>query len=133
MPFRPGQTVHHYRIVRKIGQGGMGEVYLAEDMKVDRRVALKVLPAAVAADAGRLARFEREAKAVAALNHPHIVTLYSVEKAGGHHFLTMELIEGESLDRHIPSGGASLERAFDVGIPLADALAAHEKGIIHRT
>jgi TolB-like protein/Tfp pilus assembly protein PilF len=102
-------------------------------MKLDRRVALKVLPAAVAADAARLARFTREAKAVAALNHPHIVTLYSVEETGGHHFLAMEMIEGESLDRHIRSGGAPLTEVFDVGIALADALvAAHEKGIIHR-
>ena len=133
MPLRPGQTLSHYRIVRKIGQGGMGEVYLSEDTRLDRPVALKVLPAAVAADAGRLARFEREAKAVAALNHPHIVTLHSVEEADGHHFLTMELIEGESLDHHIPRGGAALEKVFDVGIALADALAAaHEKGIIHR-
>src|SRR5262245_33192149 len=129
MPFRPGQTVKHYRVVRKIGQGGMGEVYLAEDTKLGRPVALKVLPATVATDAGRLARFEREAKAVAALNHPHIVTLYSVEEAGGHHFFTMELIEGESLDRHIPPGGVPVEKVFDVGIPLADALAAaHDKG-----
>jgi TolB-like protein len=111
----------------------MGAVYLAEDTSLGRRIALKVLPAEVSSDAGRLARFEREAKAVAALNHPHIVTIHSVEESEGTRFLTMELIEGTSLDHALPPGGLPLAKVFDIGIALADALAAaHEKGIVHR-
>ena len=130
---KPGQILAHYRIERLIGQGGMGVVFLAEDTKLHRKIALKVLPAEMARSADRLARFQREAQAVAALNHPHIVTLYSVEEAQGTHFLTMELVEGDSLDRTLPARGLPLAKVFDVGIALADALAAaHEKGIIHR-
>ncbi len=133
MTLLPGQTLGHYKIHRKIGEGGMGAVYLAEDTKLKRRVALKVLPEAVTADAARRARFEREAQVVAALNHPHIVTLHSIEEEGEIRFLTMELVEGESLERTLPRGGLPLGRIFDVGIALADALAAaHEKGILHR-
>jgi serine/threonine protein kinase/tetratricopeptide (TPR) repeat protein len=111
----------------------MGAVFLARDTKLARDVALKVLPETMAADSERLARFEREARAVAALNHPHIVTLHSVEEVAGTRFLTMELVDGQSLDQDIPSGGLPLARVFDIGIALADALAAaHEKGIIHR-
>jgi serine/threonine-protein kinase len=133
LPVEPGKTLGHYRIERPIGQGGMGEVFLAEDTKLDRKVALKVLPEEMATDPDRLARFQREAKAVAALSHPHIVTLFSVEEDRGTHFLTMELIEGNSLDQGIPRDGMPLTRVFDIGIALADALAAaHEKGIIHR-
>jgi TolB-like protein/tetratricopeptide (TPR) repeat protein len=129
----PGQSLAHYRIERLLGRGGMGAVYLAEDTKLHRRVALKVLPQEMAASRDRLARFQREAQAVAALNHPHIVTLHSVEEAGGAHFLTMELVEGETLDRTIHRGGMPLATVFDVGIAVADALAAaHDKGIVHR-
>src|SRR5262245_6015065 len=111
----------------------MGAVFLAEDLKLHRKVALKVLPEEMATNADRLARFEREAQAVAALNHPNIVTIHSVEQEGGTHFLTMELIEGDSLDRTLPPGGLPLAKVFDIGIALADALAAaHEKGVIHR-
>jgi serine/threonine protein kinase/tetratricopeptide (TPR) repeat protein len=111
----------------------MGAVFLAEDTKLGRKVALKVLPEEMASSAERLQRFQREAKAVAALNHPHIVTLFSVEEVESTHFLTMELVEGMSLDHTIPPGGLPLARVFDIGIALADALsAAHEKGIIHR-
>ena len=94
MAIKPGQTLLHYRIIEKIGKGGMGEVYAAEDTKLHRRVALKVLPEDVAADPDRQARFEREARAVAALSHPNIVTLHSVEESDGVHFITMELVEG---------------------------------------
>ena len=133
MPLEPGQSLAHYRIVRQIGQGGMGAVFLAEDTKLDRQVALKVLPPDMASDADRLERFQREAKAVAALNHPHIITIHSVEEEAGIHFLTMELVDGESLDRALPPGGLPLAKVFDIGIAMADALAvAHEKGIIHR-
>src|ERR1700716_3965422 len=128
-----GRTLAHYRINTAIGVGGMGEVYRATDMKLGRDVALKILPPDVASDPERLARFQREARAVAALNHPHIVTLYSVEEADDIHFLTMELVSGESLDRRIPEGGLPVERIVEIAGALADALAAaHEKSIVHR-
>src|ERR1700693_4522550 len=111
----------------------MGEVYRANDTKLGRDVALKVLSAQMAHDPDRLARFQREARTVAALNHPHIVTIFSVEEAGGVHFLTMELVEGQSLDRCIPEGGLPLARLAEIAVALAEALAAaHEKGIVHR-
>jgi TolB-like protein len=111
----------------------MGEVYRATDTKLGRDVALKLLPAEMARDPERLARFQREARAVAALNHPHIVTLYSVEEAEGIHFLTMELIEGQSLERRIRAGGLALDQIIEIASALAQALAAaHEKGIVHR-
>ncbi len=131
--FLIGQTVLHYRIAEKIGTGGMGEVYRTTDTKLSRDVALKVLPPDMARDPDRLARFEREARAVAALNNPHIVTIYSVEEGGGVHFLTMELVEGQSLDQLIPASGLSVEQVVEIASALADALAAaHEKGIVHR-
>jgi TolB-like protein len=111
----------------------MGEVYRATDTKLGREVALKVLPAELARDPDRLARFQREARAVAALNHPHIVTLYSVEEAEGVHFLTMELVEGQALDRLIPANGFPVDRIIEIATALAEAMAAaHEKGIMHR-
>ncbi|MGA8313024.1 MAG: serine/threonine-protein kinase, partial [Terriglobales bacterium] len=111
----------------------MGDVYRATDTKLGREVALKVLPAEMARDPERLARFQREARAVAALNHPHIVTLYSVEEAEGIHFLTMELIEGQSLEHRIRAGGLALDQIIEIASALAQALAAaHEKGIVHR-
>ena len=128
-----GKTLSHYRIAEKLGEGGMGEVYLAEDTRLNRKVALKVLPEEMAKDPERLERFEREAQAVAALNHPNIVTIHSVEEADELHLLTMELVEGQSLDRLLPSSGFGLDRLFPLAIQIADALAAaHEKGIIHR-
>ena len=128
-----GKTLGHYRIERLIGQGGMGAVYLAEDTRLHRRVALKVLPPELSSDPDRLARFEREAQAVAALNHPHIVTIHSVEEAAGIHFITMELVEGTSLDAKLPPGGLPLSEVFAIGVSLADALAAaHDQGVIHR-
>jgi serine/threonine protein kinase len=111
----------------------MGDVYRATDTKLGRDVALKVLPAEMARDPRRLMRFQREARAVAALNHPHIVTIFSVEEAEGIHFLTMELVEGQPLDRLIPEGGLPVDRIVDIASALAAALAAaHEKGIVHR-
>src|SRR5215471_7402835 len=133
MDLTPGKTLSHYRLLEEIGRGGMGVVYRALDTKLDREVALKVLPAEATADPDRLERFRREAKAVAALNHPGIVTIYSVEEADGVHFLTMELVEGGTLNEVIPEEGLPLERIFQVTIPLAEALAAaHERGIVHR-
>jgi serine/threonine protein kinase/tetratricopeptide (TPR) repeat protein len=128
-----GKTLGHYRISGRLGSGGMGEVYLATDTRLDRKVALKTLPVKVARDSERRARFEREAKAVAALNHPNIVTIHSVEEHEGVSFITMELVEGKSLAELIPPGGLSLSQVFDVAVPLADALAAaHKKGVTHR-
>jgi Tol biopolymer transport system component/serine/threonine protein kinase len=128
-----GTSLSHYRIVEKLGSGGMGEVYVAEDTKLSRRVALKVLPPEMAENAERRARFEREAKAVAALDHPNIVTIHSVEEAEGVHFYTMQLVKGKTLTELISKKGMSLNKFFEIAIPLADAVsAAHEQGIIHR-
>ncbi|MDQ3419024.1 MAG: protein kinase [Acidobacteriota bacterium] len=128
-----GRTLAHYRIVATIGVGGMGVVYRATDTKLGRDVALKVLPADMAASPERLERFRREAKALAALDHPGVVGVYSVEEADGVHFLTMQLVEGQPLDRLIPEGGMPVERILEIAAALAEALAAaHEKGIVHR-
>jgi eukaryotic-like serine/threonine-protein kinase len=135
-----GRVLGHYQVLEKLGEGGMGEVYRAADTKLGRDIALKVLPPAVAQDPERLERFQREARALAALDHPGIVTVYSVEQAepaapggGTVHFLTMQLVEGRSLDRVIPKGGFPLERFLEIATALAEALAAaHEKGIVHR-
>jgi serine/threonine protein kinase/tetratricopeptide (TPR) repeat protein len=128
-----GAWLGPYRVVSAIGSGGMGEVYRAHDPRLDRDVALKVLPADMASDPARLERFTREARAIAALNHPHIVTIYSTEEADGVRFLTMELVEGQSLDTLIPASGIALKRFLELAMPLADALAAaHQKQITHR-
>ena len=133
MSTRTGTRLGAYEIVASLGAGGMGEVYRAKDPRLGREVALKVLPEAFARDADRLARFEREARTVAGLNHPNIVVLYSVEEDDGVRFLTMELVEGEGLDHHVTPGGLPLARVLDLGITLADALvAAHERGVVHR-
>src|SRR6185503_7267658 len=128
-----GQDLLHYRVLSKIGEGGMGEVFLALDTKLQRQVALKVLPEDMAANSKRWERFVREARAVAALNHPNIVTIYAVEEAAGRHFFAMELVEGETLEHLIPREGFELDRFFAIARPLADALAAaHRQGILHR-
>ena len=128
-----GTTLAHYRITAELGAGGMGEVWRAEDTKLGREVALKVLPEEFVGDPQRLDRFEREARAVAALNHPHIVTIFSVEDANGIRFLTMELIEGQSLDQLIPDGGLEVGPFLELATPLAEAIsAAHDKSVIHR-
>ena len=129
----PGFRLGHYTIVSLLGTGGMGSVYRATDTSLGRDVALKILPAAVATEPDRLERFRREARALASLNHPHIVTVYSVEHADGVHFLTMELVTGRSLDHLIAGKPLPIERVQQVGHAVADALsAAHERGIIHR-
>jgi TolB-like protein/Tfp pilus assembly protein PilF len=128
-----GRALAHYRITAAIGAGGMGEVYRATDTKLGRDVALKILPPGMASSPERLERFQREAKALAALDHPGIVTVYSVEEAGGVHFLTMQLVEGQSLDRVIPEGGLPPDRLLELAMALAEALAAaHDRGIVHR-
>jgi Tol biopolymer transport system component len=132
-----GEQLLHYRLIEKIGEGGMGIVWKAEDTRLHRQVALKVLPWETAAAADRLARFEREARAVAALNHPNIVTLHSVEEVdtsgGAVHFITMELVEGQTLTRKLPRNGFALTELLNIAIPLVDAVSsAHRSGITHR-
>jgi serine/threonine protein kinase/Flp pilus assembly protein TadD len=128
-----GRNLSHYRIIERIGAGGMGVVYLARDTRLDRDVALKVLPQEFARDSAWLSRFQREAKVVAALNHPNIVTLYSIEESDGIPFLTMEFIEGQTLTAQLRSEGLPLSQILDLAVPITDALvAAHEKGIVHR-
>jgi TolB-like protein len=133
MALTPGTKLGPYEIQSPLGAGGMGEVYRATDTKLGRDVALKVLPAEMAQDPERLGRFRREAKALAQLDHPNIVTIYSVEESDGIHFLTMQLVEGRPLDRLICAGGLPLEQIVEIASALGDALAAaHEKGIVHR-
>ena len=128
-----GRSLSHYAILEKIGSGGMGDVYRARDTHLDREVALKVLPQDLSADPVRRDRFQREAKALAALNHPNIVVIHSVEEAEGVHFMTMELVRGETLAELLGEKAFTLDRFFDIAIPLADAIAAaHEQGITHR-
>ncbi len=132
MALRSGTRLGSYEIFSSLGSGGMGEVYRAKDPKLEREIAIKVLPPEMASSE-RLSRFEREAKAVAALNHPNIVHVYSVEEVEGVHFITMELVQGKTLSELIPKKGLSLNKFFELAIPLADAVsAAHQKGIIHR-
>jgi tetratricopeptide (TPR) repeat protein len=128
----PG-TLAHYEIFDPLGRGGMGEVFLARDTRLDRQVALKVLPPEMASDPDRLERFRREARAVAALNHPNIVTIYSVEEADGQHFLTMERVEGGTLEERVPREGLPAADFLALATQIADALrAAHARGVTHR-
>src|SRR5688500_3254772 len=128
-----GSTLGHFVIRAPLGAGGMGEVYDAEDTRLHRRVALKVLRQDVAADPVRRMRLEREASAVAMLNHQYIVTVYSLEEDKGILFITMELVDGVTLAASLPPGGFPFERALRVSTQLADALAAaHARGIVHR-
>jgi len=128
-----GETLSHYRILEQLGKGGMGEVYLAEDTTLKRKVALKVLPPELATSQERLERFQREAESLASLNHPNIVTIHTVEEDGGVRFLTMEWVDGQTLAELVGKGGIPLERIFEIATPLADALAvAHSKGVVHR-
>jgi serine/threonine protein kinase/Tol biopolymer transport system component len=128
-----GQLIAHYRILRKVGGGGMGVVYEAEDTKLGRRVALKFLPPETDRDATALERFLREARAASALNHSGICTIHAIEEHNGQTFIAMELLEGQPLDKLLAAGSVPIPRTIEIGIQLADALdAAHKKGIVHR-
>jgi serine/threonine-protein kinase len=125
----PQQTIAHYRITTKLGEGGMGEVWQATDTKLNRDVAIKILPEALAQDADRMARFEREAQVLASLNHPNIAGIYGVEERA----LVMELVEGATLAERIAQGPIQLEDAVPVARQIAEALEyAHEHGVVHR-
>jgi serine/threonine-protein kinase len=128
-----GQTVAHYKIVDKLGEGGMGEVWRAEDTKLGRQVAIKLLPDAFTADGERLARFEREARVLASFEHPRIASIYGLEDHDGRKLLVMQVAEGETLAERIDAGPVGVDQALKISLQIADALeAAHEKGIVHR-
>src|ERR1700693_3440818 len=133
MPLAPGTKLGPYEIASAIGAGGMGEVYQAHDTRLGRDAAIKILPEAFAHDTDRLARFQREAKTLASLNHPNIAAIYGLEESGGMTALVMELVEGDDLSQRIARGAIPLDEALPIAKQIADALgAAHEQGIIPR-
>ena len=133
MPVEPGQTLLHYRITDKLGEGGMGVVWRAVDTNLDRQVAIKILPEPVANDPERLARFDREARLLASLNHPNIATVHGLHECEGMRFIAMELVQGEDLSAHLERGSLDIESVLKIGAQVAAALeAAHAQGVVHR-
>ncbi len=133
MPLHPGTSLGPYQIDAPLGAGGMGEVYKATDTRLDRTVAIKVLPEHVAADPELKQRFEREAKTISSLNHPHICTLHDIGSQDGIDFLVMEYLDGETLAQRLEKGALPLDQALEVATQIADALdKAHRQGIVHR-
>jgi serine/threonine protein kinase len=128
-----GKLISHYRIIEKLGEGGMGEVYLAEDLKLERKVAIKFLPQYMTRDKENVERFEREAKAAAALNHPNIVTIYEIAEVDNQTFIVMEYIDGQSLRTKIENGISDLDEILDIINQICDGLSeAHKADIVHR-
>jgi serine/threonine protein kinase len=129
----PGSRLGVYEVTAQIGEGGMGQVYRATDTRLKRQVAIKILPASLAVDSDRLARFQREAEVLASLNHPNIAHIHGLEENGGITALVMELVEGDDLSQRIARGAIPLEEALPIARQIAEALqAAHEQGIVHR-
>ena len=134
MPLGPGSRLDAYEIVRPLGSGGMGEVWLATEVRLGRKVALKVLPADLTRDPSRVQRFEQEARAASALNHPNVCTIHALgETSDGQHYIAMEYVEGETLRQRLSTTRLSIREALDIAIQVAAALsAAHAAGIVHR-
>jgi len=133
MPLTPGSWLDHYEILAPLGAGGMGEVYRASDSKLQREVAIKILPPQFAADSGRLSRFQREAQLLASLNHPNIAAVYGLEHVRGIHFLVMELVEGQTIAERLSTKQMEVTEALRFAVQIADAMqTAHDKGVIHR-
>src|SRR5947209_12296279 len=131
--FTPETSLGHYRIVEKIGEGGMGEVYRARDERLDRDVAIKILPSSIADDADRLARFKQEARATSALNHPNILTVYDIGEHDGSPYIVAELLDGQELRDALNEGQIPLRKVAEYSQQIVSGLtAAHEKGIVHR-
>jgi serine/threonine protein kinase len=132
-PLLPGAAIGSYKVVARVGRGGMGDVYSARDTRLDRMVAIKVLPRNVASDPDRLFRLEREAKLLASVNHPNICTIYEISSRDGQPFIVMELVEGETLDRRLAAGRLEVSEILDIAVQIADALeTAHAREIVHR-
>ncbi len=133
MPLISGQMLAHYRLVEKIGEGGMGVVWKGTDTSLEREVAIKILPSEFAIDPGRRARFDREAKLLASINHPNIAAIYGLHESDGVSFLAMELLSGMDIARRIQDGPLPMEEALESASKICDALeAAHDNGIVHR-
>lgn len=133
MQLPPKTRLGSYEILASLGAGGMGEVYRARDQKLQREVAIKILPAAFSQDSDRVFRFQREAHILASLNHPSIAAIHDVQESGGTHFLVLELVEGETLARRLSRGRMPVDEALEVCIQVAEALeAAHGKDVLHR-
>jgi eukaryotic-like serine/threonine-protein kinase len=129
-----GKILAHYEITAPIGRGGMGEVFKAKDRKLGRHVAIKLLPEEFARDADRVARFQREAKLLASLNHPNVAAIYGLEESGGTSFLVLELVEGDTLADRIKAGPIPVEESLKLALQIAEALeAAHDKGVDYLT